>query len=86
MPNFDEGTIGITYEGMSPSELKEAIRAFNNYYNYQRYHEGLGNVTPFNVYTGRHLVIFQKRRDVKSRTLTERKSYNRGARTKSSDH
>ena len=71
----------VPYE--MPSELKEAIRAFINYYNYQRYHEGLGNVTPFDVYTGRHLAIFQKRQEVKSRTLTERKSYNRDARTKS---
>jgi len=29
-----------------PSELREAIRAFIEYYNYRRYHEGLGNVTP----------------------------------------
>ncbi|NIS83035.1 MAG: DDE-type integrase/transposase/recombinase, partial [Anaerolineales bacterium] len=38
-----------------PSELKEAIRAFIEYYNYRRYHEGLGNVTPYDVYTGRYL-------------------------------
>jgi len=67
-----------------PSELKEAIRSFINYYNYQRYHEGLGNVTPYDVYTGRHLAIFQKRQEVKSKTLAERKGYNRDARTKSS--
>jgi putative transposase len=72
----------VPYE--MPSELKEAIRAFINYYNYQRYHEGLGNVTPFDVYIGRHLAIFQKRQEVKSKTLAERKSYNRDARTKSS--
>jgi len=73
----------VPYE--MPSELKEAIRAFINYYNYQRYHEGLGNVTPYDVYTGRHLAIFQKRQEVKSRTLAERKSYNMDARNKSSD-
>jgi transposase InsO family protein len=27
-----------------PGELKEAIRAFIEYYNYRRYHEGLGNL------------------------------------------
>lgn len=32
-----------------PSELKEAIRAFIDYYDYRRYHEGLGNVTPNDV-------------------------------------
>jgi len=40
-----------------PGELKEAIRAFIEYYNYRRYHEGLGNVTPYDVYTGRHELI-----------------------------
>lgn len=63
-----------------PSELKEAIRAFIEYYNYRRYHEGLGNVTPYDVYTGRHLEIIQRRKEVKSRTLKARKNYNRTAR------
>lgn len=65
-----------------PGELKEAIRAFIEYYNYRRYHEGLDNVTPYDVYTGKHLEIIQKRKEVKSRTLQERKDYNRTAREK----
>ena len=65
-----------------PGELKEAIGAFIEYYNYRRYHEGLGNVTPYDVYTGRHLEIIQMRKEVKSRTLQERKDYNRTAREK----
>ena len=63
-----------------PSELKEAIKAFIEYYNYRRYHEGLGNVTPYDVYTGRNLEIIQKRKEVKSRTLRTRREYNRTAR------
>ncbi len=63
-----------------PGELREAIRAFVDYYNYRRYHEGLGNVTPYDVYTGRHLEIIQRRREVKSRTLEARRYYNRVAR------
>jgi len=63
-----------------PSELKEAIRAFIEYYNYRRYHEGLGNVTPYDVYTGKHLEIIQKRKGVKSKTLEVRTDYNRTAR------
>jgi len=63
-----------------PSELKEAIRAFIEYYNYRRYHEGLGNVTPYDVYTGKHLEIIQKRKEVKSKTLEVRTDYNRTAR------
>ncbi len=66
-----------------PSELKEAIRAFIDYYNYQRYHEGLGNVTPHAVYTGTHIEIIQKRKEVKSRTLAARRDYNRTARKES---
>jgi putative transposase len=63
-----------------PSELKEAIRAFIEYYNYRRYHEGLGNVTPYDVYSGRYLEIIQKRKEVKSKTLEARRDYNRIAR------
>jgi putative transposase len=63
-----------------PSELKEAIRAFIEYYNYRRYHEGLDNVTPYDVYTGRHLEIIRKRKEVKSKTLEVRRDYNRTAR------
>jgi len=63
-----------------PGELKEAIKAFIEYYNYRRYHEGLGNVTPYDVYTGRHLEIIQRRKEVKSKTLAVRRDYNRSAR------
>jgi putative transposase len=63
-----------------PGELKEAISAFIEYYNYRRYHEGLGNVTPYDVYTGRHFEIIQKRKEVKSKTLQERRDFNRAAR------
>jgi len=63
-----------------PSELKEAIRSFIDYYNYRRYHEALGNVTPYDVYTGRNLEIIQRRKEVKSKTLAARKDYNRTVR------
>jgi putative transposase len=63
-----------------PSKLKEAIGSFIEYYNYQRYHEGLGNVMPYDVYTGRHLEIFQRRKEAKSKILEARRDYNRTAR------
>jgi putative transposase len=63
-----------------PSELEKAIAAFIEYYNYHRYHEGLGDVTPHDVYTGRHVEIMNRRKEAKSRTLQERRDYNRAAR------
>ncbi len=64
-----------------PSELREAIRGFINYYNYRRYHEGLGNITPYDVYSGRYLTVMEKRKEVKNKTIAERREYNRTART-----
>jgi RNA-directed DNA polymerase len=66
-----------------PSELKEAIRSFIEYYNYRRYHEGLGNVTPYDVYSGRYLEIIKRRKEVKSRTSAERRNYNINVRKES---
>ena len=63
-----------------PSDLEKSIAAFIEYYNYRRYHEGLGDVTPYDVYTGMHLEIMNGRKEVKSRTLRERRDYNRAAR------
>ncbi|MFC1989418.1 integrase core domain-containing protein [Chloroflexota bacterium] len=63
-----------------PSELEKAITAFIEYYNYRRYHEGLGNVTPYDVYSGRHIVILKRRKEAKNRTLQARKDYNKAAR------
>ena len=61
-------------------DLIAKVLAFIEYYNYWRYHEGLGNVTPFDVYTGRHPQIIQRRKEAKSRTLQVRKDYNRAIR------
>jgi putative transposase len=68
----------IPYEMLD--ELREAIEAFVEYYNYLRYHEGLGDVTPYDVYTGRRLEILQRRKEIKSKTLATRRDYNRTAR------
>ncbi len=61
----------------TPRELEEAIRCFLEYYKHRRHHEGLGNVTPYDVYTGRHLEVIQGRKEAKSRTLQARRDYNR---------
>ena len=78
-----KGDIGLLPYDM-PGELEEAIRQFVEYYNYQRYHEGLGNVAPYDVYTGRHLEIIRKRKEAKSRTLGERRDYNKAVREQGS--
>jgi len=60
-----------------PSELKQAIESFVEYYNHQRYHEALGNATPADVYFGRKDGILTQRKGAKRKTLQARKEYNR---------
>jgi len=67
-----------------PSALEEAIRAFVDYYNYRRYHEGLSDVTPYDVYVCRHSEVIRSRKEAKNRTLQARRDYNRTAREQSS--
>jgi putative transposase len=73
----------VPYE--MPSELTGAIKAFIEYYNYRRYHEGLGDVTPYDVYTGRHPETIQRRKEAKGRTLQARKDYNKTVREQGID-
>ena len=68
----------VPYE--MPGKLEEAIKAFIEYYNYRRYHEGLRNVTPYDVYTGRYLEVIQGRKEVKNKTLQIRMDYNKTVR------
>ena len=55
-----------------PGELDERIRQFVNYYNHQRYHESLNNLTPADVFYGRAQSILDKREKIKLRTLATR--------------
>lgn len=59
-----------------PGELKGKIKEFVNYYNNERYHESINNVTPADVYFGRKNEILEKRREIKIKTLAERKRIN----------
>jgi RNA-directed DNA polymerase len=65
----------------SPEELRRAMAEFIEFYNQRRYHEGLGNVTPADVYYGRREEILQRREAQKQQTLHERFQYNLGQRT-----
>ena len=42
--------------------------------------KGLGDVTPYDVYTGRYLEVIRRRKEAKNRTLQARKDYSRTAR------
>jgi hypothetical protein len=63
-----------------PGELEGPIRAFVEYYSYQRYHERLGDVTPYDVYTGRHLEIIIQRRKQRSEIAKARRDCTKTAR------
>jgi putative transposase len=56
-----------------PGNLKARIGAFVNYYNTQRYHESLKNLTPEDVYTGQGQTVLNRRRRIKQKTLAERR-------------
>ena len=57
-----------------PWQLEQAIAAFVDFYNQQRYHEALGNVTPADVYFGRAEQIQSRREAIKQKTLTQRRA------------
>jgi putative transposase len=56
-----------------PWQLKGALRDFVAYYNNERYHESLDNVTPADVYFGRKYKIITEREKIKNRTMHNRK-------------
>jgi NAD(P)-dependent dehydrogenase (short-subunit alcohol dehydrogenase family) len=64
----------------APAELTERIREWVDYYNHQRYHEAIDNVTPADKYYGRDRVILKKRGKVRTETLKMRRELNRMAR------
>jgi len=60
-----------------PDDLRAKLAEFVDYYNNQRYHEALGNVTPADVYFGRAKQIKMQRQETKMKTLKDRRATNR---------
>jgi transposase InsO family protein len=59
-----------------PTQLEIEIASFVNYYNHQRYHESLDNLTPADVYFGRAKEVLTKREQIKKQTLQQRRLLN----------
>jgi putative transposase len=57
-----------------PWQLEQAIAAFVQHYNHQRYHEALANLTPADVYFGRTQQLVTRRETVKQRTFALRRA------------
>tara|TARA_R110000822_G_scaffold59736_7_gene148815 strand:- start:4550 stop:4792 length:243 start_codon:yes stop_codon:yes gene_type:complete len=56
-----------------PCEFQEHLQRFISYYNHERYHESLNNLTPADVFYGRGKEILEQREMIKRNTLVMRK-------------
>ena len=56
-----------------PGELKQWLHDFVTYYNRERYHESLNNLTPADVFYGRGETILEQRRQIKRATMAIRR-------------
>jgi transposase InsO family protein len=61
-----------------PWELERELRRFVNYYNHERVHESLQNLTPADVYTGCARTVLTRRERIKRQTLKLRRQQNLG--------
>lgn len=57
----------------STEQLNEAIKEYVEFYNKERYHESLNNLTPEDVYLGRGELILKQRQKIKENSLKNRR-------------
>jgi putative transposase len=50
-----------------------SIGQFVEYYNHFQYHKSLDNVAPANVYLGRQEAVLKRRREIKLKTIRQRR-------------
>ena len=55
------------------SELQEHLQRFIRYYNHERYHKSLDNLTPADVFYGRDQDILEQRQQIKHNTMSMRR-------------
>ena len=63
-----------------PADLEAAIGKFVRYYNFDRYHKALNDVTPADMLAGRRDEILNRRRETKARTIQHRRLRNQALR------
>ena len=68
--------IDLEHPEKSPRELAWYITDTRGYYNNDRYHEALQNLTPADVYYGRDRDILARRKRIKKNTMLQRRRYN----------
>jgi len=71
---LEKGLITVLFNRRAWGQLLEI---YPGYYNYRRYHEALGNVTPADVYYGRREHILAWRKELKQLTIEVRLKHNR---------
>lgn len=59
-----------------PWDLEKQLEKFVNYYNHERYHESIDNLTPADVYAGHRIKILNKREEIKQKTMKIRRLNN----------
>jgi transposase InsO family protein len=55
------------------SDPEAQVEAFVDYYNHQRYHESINNLTPADVYFGRSQAILKQQERTKLKTMENRR-------------